>query len=135
MLLLLLALGTASLAKAQADTTASSAKMLPQNPAFRFVERMPEFPGVLNEFVRKHIQYPESALHERITGKVYLQFIVEADGSLTNAQVLRGINDECNQEALRLVSLMPKWKPGKQNGQAVRVYVNLPISFQLEEKE
>lgn len=108
---------------------------LAQEPPFRFVERMPEFPGEWSDFVRKHLVYPESALHERISGKVHLQFVVEADGAVTNATVLRGINEECDKEALRLLTLMPKWNPGKQNGRAVRVYVILPISFHIEEKE
>lgn len=131
---LLTSLACAQSAFAQpARSTDSNA--VAQEPPFRFVERMPEFPGELSDFVRKHLVYPESALHERISGKVHLQFVVEADGALTNATVLRGINEECDKEALRLLTLMPKWNPGKQNGRAVRVYVILPISFHIEEKE
>lgn len=102
---------------------------------FRMVDQMPEFPGDLPAFIAQHIKYPESALHDRVSGKVFLQFIVGPDGTVSGAKVLRSLSEDCDKEALRLAAQMPKWKPGKHNGKPVSVYYMLPINFQLEEKE
>lgn len=73
---------------------------------------------------------PEVALKNKIEGRVYVTFTVETDGSITNIKVLRDIGGGCGQEAVRVVSIMPKWKPGTQRGKPVRVQFNLPIVFQ-----
>lgn len=101
---------------------------------FTVVENDPEFPGgmeALMKYLRDNIKYPQLARDNNITGKVYVTFVVERDGSIANARVLKDIGGGCGQEAIRVVKAMPKWTPGKQRGKAVRVQFNLPVSFNL----
>ncbi|HNQ20779.1 MAG TPA: energy transducer TonB [Bacteroidales bacterium] len=101
---------------------------------FTFVEEYPEFPGgdkALREYILNNIKYPEVARTSGITGTVYVQFVVEKDGSISDVKVVRGIGGGCDEEAGRVVKSMPRWKPGKQRGQPVRVYFTLPIEFKL----
>ncbi len=102
---------------------------------FTVVENDPEFPGgmeALYKFLAQNIKYPQLARDNGITGKVYVQFVVEKDGSIANPKVLRDIGGGCGQEAIRVVKSMPKWTPGKQRGKAVRVQFNLPVNFSLK---
>lgn len=102
---------------------------------FTVVENEPEFPGgmeALYKYLGESIKYPPVAKENNITGKVYVTFVVEKDGSIANPRVLRDIGGGCGQEAIRVVKAMPKWKPGKQRGKAVRVQFNLPVSFNLQ---
>ncbi len=104
---------------------------------FTMVEEQPEFPGGISEmykFVGMNIKYPASAMESGAAGKCFLKFIVNSEGKVTNAEVLRGIPGcpECDAEALRVVKMMPDWKPGTQDGRPVNVYYNLPISFKIE---
>ena len=95
-------------------------------------EEDPEFPGgieALYKFLQDNIQYPQLALENGIEGKVYVTFVVEEDGSITNPRLLRDIGGGCGQEAIRVVKMMPKWTPGKLQGKPVRVQFNLPVSF------
>ena len=99
------------------------------------VEQMPEFPGgdrALMDFVKDNIQYPAEAKEKGIKGLLYVNFIVEPDGSLSNIKVLKGVGGGCDEEAIRLVESMPKFKPGMQNGEAVRVSYTIPVIFRLE---
>jgi len=101
---------------------------------FTIVEEQAEFPGgyqKMMEFISKNISYPQIARETNIQGKVYVQFVVRKDGSITDAKILRGIGGGCDQEALKVVKKMPKWKPGKQRNQPVNMYFNLPINFTL----
>lgn len=101
---------------------------------FQVVENDPEFPGgieALMKFLQQNIKYPQLARENNITGKVYVTFVVERDGSVTGVRVLRDIGGGCGQEAVRVVKSMPKWTPGKQRGKAVRVQYNLPVNFSL----
>lgn len=98
----------------------------------RWVEQMPQFVGDINDYLGKHLQYPESALSAGIEGRVNIEFVVNEDGSVSNARVTRGIGGGCDEEALRIINGMPRWKPGKQNGTPVKVYFILPIVFQLK---
>ena len=101
---------------------------------FTIVEQMPEFPGgndSLFAFLSKNLHYPEEALTRKIEGTVYLTFAVEKDGSISNIRVLRGILDACDTEAIRVVTSMPRWIPGRQRNTPVRVQYSLPIRFQL----
>ena len=103
-----------------------------EEAAFQCVERMPEFPGeeqAMCEFFSKNIKYPQAAQDSNIQGKVFVQFVVEKDGSITNAVILRDIGGGCGEEALRVVKMMPKWKPGEMRGQKVRVQYVLPVPF------
>ena len=98
------------------------------------VEDEPEYPGgvdALYKFLADNIQYPQLALENGIEGKVYVTFVVETDGSIGNPRLLRDIGGGCGQEAIRVVKMMPKWKPGKQKGKTVRSQYNLPIKFEL----
>lgn len=104
------------------------------NEPFTIVEEMPEFPGgqeAMFAYIGKELKYPEQAVEEGIEGVVFISFVVEKDGSITHVSVLRGIGGGCNEEAVRVVSAMPNWKPGKQRGEAVRVKYNLPIRYKL----
>ena len=102
---------------------------------FTVVENDPEFPGgmeALYKYLRDNIKYPQLARDNNITGKVYVTFVVERDGSIANPRVLKDIGGGCGAEAIRVVKSMPKWSPGKQRGKAVRVQFNLPVSFNLQ---
>lgn len=102
---------------------------------FTVVENDPEFPGgmdALYKYLAQNIKYPQLARDNGITGKVYVTFVVEKDGSIANPKVLRDIGGGCGQEAIRVVKSMPKWTPGKQRGKAVRVQFNLPVNFSLK---
>jgi protein TonB len=101
---------------------------------FTIVEQMPEFPGgeeKLFEYLGKNIKYPSMARENGITGTVYVTFVVEGNGEISDVKKLRGIGGGCDEEAMRVVKAMPSWKAGKQNGKSVRVQYNLPIKFTL----
>ena len=102
---------------------------------FITVEQQPEYPGgldALRNFLGKNLNYPRSAASAGVSGRVFVSFVVNTDGSLTDLQVLKGIGFGCDEEAVRVMRKMPNWRPGKQAGRAVRVKYNLPISFTLE---
>ncbi len=102
---------------------------------FQVVEVNPEFPGgmeALIKYLSENIKYPEQAKKDKTQGKVYISFVVEKDGSVADAKVLRGIGGGCDEEALRVVNAMPKWTPGKQRNTPVRVQFNLPVAFKLQ---
>lgn len=102
---------------------------------FSLIEISPEFPGgeyALFEFIARNLKYPMYAREHNIQGSVYLTFVIEPDGTITNINVLKGIGGGCDEEAVRVISLMPAWKPGTQNGKPVRVQFNLPIRFLLQ---
>ncbi|MBN8823553.1 MULTISPECIES: energy transducer TonB [unclassified Spirosoma] len=106
----------------------------PEAPFLR-VEQQPEYPGgmeALRSFLSKNLNYPRAAASAGVSGRVYVSFVVNTDGSLAELQVLKGIGFGCDEEAIRVMQKMPPWKPGKQSGRAVRVRFNLPISFTLE---
>ncbi|SUB77682.1 energy transducer TonB [Porphyromonas macacae] len=101
---------------------------------FTVVEKNPEFPGGINEmykYLRENINYPQIAADNGVQGKVHLGFVVERDGSITQIQVIRGVDPELDKEAIRVVKSMPKWKPGQQQGRPVRCRFTLPVTFQL----
>lgn len=102
---------------------------------FIIVENMPTFPGgekKMMEYVAKNVKYPQLAKEVGTQGRVFVSFVVEKDGSITNVTILRGIGSGCDEEAMRVVKSMPKWNPGLQCGRAVRVSCNLPINFKLQ---
>ena len=102
------------------------------------VEQMPEFPGgdkEFHQFIADNVKYPAEAKEKGIRGIVYVNFIVEPDGSISDIRVLRGIGGGCDEEAVRVVEYMPKFKPGIQNGEAVRVSYTVPVIFRLEDKQ
>ena len=127
------------------------------NAPFYVVEQMPVFPCIdikynrydengeiighrtkeycgdegLMRYIQKNVRYPAIAKEYNITGKVYVSFIVDKQGSVTNVKIVRGVDKNLDAEALRVVSLLPKYKPGKQRGKAVRVMFTIPINFTL----
>jgi len=99
---------------------------------FKYVEQMPTAGYDMNAYLDKNLHYPEAARENNIQGRVTVKFVVNEDGHISGVEVVRGIGGGCDEEAKRVVSAMPPWKPGKSNGQAVKVYFNLPIAFKLE---
>jgi len=101
---------------------------------FTIVEDKPEFPGgeaAFYAYVGKNMKYPTTARRMGIEGRVFVQFIVDKAGNITNVEVIRGIGAGCDEEAARVVKECPKWKAGKQRGQPVKVKMVLPITFKL----
>ena len=106
-----------------------------QNKVFDVVEQQPQYPGgmgALNHWLGSNIKYPVMAAENGIEGRVVVQFVVERDGSVSGVHVVRGVDPSLDKEATRVVSAMPKWIPGKQNGSAVRVKYTVPVTFRLQ---
>ena len=113
----------------------SAGSQISDTTIFITVEEQPQFPGsetARTEYINQNVRYPEKAKEGGVQGRVSVQFIVEKDGSLTNVEIIRGVDPELDAEAVRLVRSMPKWTPGKQRGQNVRVRFVLPITFRLQ---
>ena len=105
---------------------------------FMVVENMPEFPGGdlgLMKYIQKNVKYPAIAKEYNITGKVYVSFIVDKKGSVTNVKIVRGVDKNLDAEAMRVVKSLPKYKPGKQRGESVRVMFTIPINFTLNNND
>ena len=110
----------------------------PSDVTFQVVEEMPEFPGGMQEcmvFLAKNVKYPVAAQEAKIEGRVIVQFVVKKDGTIADPIIMRGVSPELDAEALRVVSLMPNWKPGRQRGKAVNVKYTIPIMFRLQKDE
>ncbi|GAB3896327.1 hypothetical protein GCM10028803_13800 [Larkinella knui] len=108
-----------------------------KEPIFAVVQESPEFPGGMSEltrFIVKNVQYPEAARKAHVSGKVFLRFVINTDGSFQDIQILKGIGFGADEEAIRVLKAMPRWKPGTQNGKPVRVQYNLPIKFEPADK-
>ena len=106
-----------------------------ENKVFDVVEQMPSFPGgmaALMAYLQKSIKYPPVAEENGIQGRVVCTFVVERDGSVTDVRVAKSVDPSLDKEAVRVVSAMPRWIPGKQNGQSVRVKYTLPVTFRLQ---
>ena len=104
------------------------------SPVFTIVEEMPSFVGgedARYQFLASNIIYPEKAATYQIQGTVYVSFIINGEGYVTDVKILRGIGGGCDEEAVRVVQMMPKWNPGKQKGKSVRVLFNMPIEFRI----
>ncbi|MBQ8222445.1 MAG: M56 family metallopeptidase [Bacteroidales bacterium] len=105
-----------------------------QDSIYKVAQEMPQFPGGVNElmkYLQENIKYPQSAKDKKVEGRVFVTFVIEKDGSITNAQVMRGIDEACDVEALRVVNSMPKWIPAKQEGEAVRSQFTVPFIFKM----
>ena len=106
-----------------------------ENKVFDVVEQMPSFPGgpsALMQYLSSNIKYPVVAQENGVQGRVVVSFVVERDGSITDVQVARSVDPSLDREAQRVVRNMPRWIPGKQNGQAMRVKYNVPVAFRLQ---
>lgn len=103
--------------------------------AQHFVENMPVFPGgeeALLAFIGRNVRYPSAAKRMGIEGRVYLSFVIDATGAVTSVEILKGIGAGCDEEAIRVVEMLPTFDPGKQRGVPVNVRMQLPINFRLE---
>jgi protein TonB len=125
---------------AQVDFTPPTNPVVDPEPTkpFLSVEQMPQYPGgenALIAYLSKNIKYPPAATENSIEGPVVLQFVVNADGSISDITVLRPLEGGCTEEAIRVVRNMPRWAPGQQNGKSVPVYFTLPVTFQLTSQE
>lgn len=106
-----------------------------EDEIFQVVEQDPEYPGgveALYKFIQQNLKYPQLAKENNITGRVFVQFVVEKDGSVSNVKAARDIGGGCGAEAVRVIKSMPKWTPGKQRGKAVRAAYTLPVNFVLQ---
>ena len=118
---------------APAPTNTVSAEV--ENKVFDVVEQMPSFPGgnsALMAYLNSNVKYPVVAQENGVQGRVVISFVVERDGSITDVQVVKSVDPSLDREAARVVRSMPRWNPGKQNGQAVRVKYDVPVSFRLQ---
>lgn len=127
---------TAAIVEEKSGKVDSSSVNFPAVPddVFMVVEETPEFPGgaaALLDYLRTNIKYPEDCRVNHVEGRVLVTFIVETDGAISNANVVRGVDPSLDAEALRVILGMPYWKPGKQRGSAVRVQYTVPINFKL----
>lgn len=119
------------------DTVKDSGKVKDIYSLFQY-DVMPEFPGgqeALAEYIHSNIRYPKSALDAGISGTVFVTFIIETDGSVSTVKAALPIGGGCDQESIRVVQSMPKWKPGTLNGQPVRVQLCLPVTFKCPPPE
>jgi len=119
----------------QGNTHLSAQPKNKDKKIFTMVDETAEFPGgmsALQAYLAKSIHYPDSARKNNIQGRVYLQFIVNKDGSISDVDIKRNLPGGCGEEAKRVVLAMPKWKPGMMNGQPVDMYYTLPITFRTK---
>ena len=130
-LLFILILGFTTLTTARAQNTDT-----PCGKVFHVVEQMPQFPGgqaAMMKFIADSLRYPSVACENRIEGRVVVQFVVDCEGNILNPLVVWSVDPLLDREAIRLVKLMPKWIPGRQNGKPVNVVCLVPIRFKLYE--
>lgn len=109
-------------------------KVSVDDEVFVVVEEQAEFPGGLDSmyaYIQKNLKYPELAKEKGIEGRVFVQFVIEKDGSISNILVKRAIGGGCEEAVVEMIKNMPKWKPGKQRGKPVRFQFTLPIKFEL----
>ncbi|NQU88415.1 MAG: TonB family protein, partial [Mariniphaga sp.] len=106
-----------------------------EDKVFLFAEQQPEFPGgarALYAYINNNVRYPVLAQENGIQGKVFVKFVVDVDGSVSNVEITRGVDSSLDKEAMRVIKSLPKFKPGKQHGRPVRVFFNSSINFQLQ---
>ena len=132
--LMAICLGCAFPLKAQTDSVA----VVDEEPVFVVVEQDPQYPGgyeAMYKFLASNIVYPKQAKENGVTGKVFVSFVIEKDGSVTNVKLVRDPGCGLGEEAVRVVKMMPRWKPGMQRGTPVRTQFMLPINFELQGEE
>ena len=114
--------------------TQAQEKTEKQDDVYENVDQMPEYPGgqdSLISFISKNVEYPAEAQENKAQGKVFVNFVVDESGNVTNARVIRSVDPDLDKEALRVINLMENWIPGKENGKVVKVKCVLPINFVL----
>ena len=120
-------------------TTPESTAANQDDEIFTVVNEMPMYPGgsaAMEKFIQTNLVFPKTALEKNINSRCFIKITIKSDGSVYEPKVLKGVANcpECDVEALRVISIMPKWSPGKQSGKAVSVFYNLPINFSLKSK-
>lgn len=98
---------------------------------YDIVDKEAKFPGNIQEWISKNIIYPQLSINNKEQGRVFAQFVVEKNGSISNIQIMRGVTPSLDAEVIRVFKKMPKWKPAKVKGKAVRSYVRIPVNFEL----
>lgn len=132
-LLILALLFTYVMVNAQNNT--GSKEKTSNEKIYDVVEMPPSFPGgqaALLAWIASHVNYPQKAMESRIEGRVIVGFVIECDGSVSQAKIIRSVDPLLDDEAIRVVMGMPKWTPGRQNGKNVRVKYNVPVNFRLQ---
>ncbi|HYG15811.1 MAG TPA: energy transducer TonB [Bacteroidia bacterium] len=123
---------------AQTDSTKMAADSAAEDTAIaQYSEVLPEYPGgqeAMAKFISKKLKYPKKARKDGIEGKVIVQFVIERDGTTSNHTIVRDIGYGCGEEVVRIIKKMPKWKPGMQKGEAVRVKMVLPVNFKITDE-
>ena len=120
--------------KATGEITWNATDQKAEEEAFVIVDKMPEYPGgseAMFQFLTSNIKYPKSCIDDKIQGRVLVQFVVEKDGSITDAKTVKSVHPDLDAEALRVINAMPAWTPGEQKGQKVRVTYTIPVVFKL----
>ena len=116
------------------DTLSPSEEEIVEQPIYNVIDQMPEFPGGIDklpQFINDNIQYPTKAQTEGIQGRVIVQFTVDEDGYIIEPNIVRSVEPSLNKEALRIIKMLPKWKPGTLKGKAVKVEYTVPVAFKL----
>lgn len=132
-LLILALLFTYVMVNAQNNT--GSKEKTSNEKIYDVVEMPPSFPGgqaALLAWIASHVNYPQKAMESRIEGRIIVGFVIECDGSVSQAKIIRSVDPLLDDEAIRVVMGMPKWTPGRQNGKNVRVKYNVPVNFRLQ---
>ena len=132
-LLILALLFTYVMVNAQSNT--GSKEKTSNEKIYDVVEIPPSFPGgqaALLAWIASHVNYPQKAMESRIEGRIIVGFVIECDGSVSQAKIIRSVDPLLDDEAIRVVMGMPKWTPGRQNGKNVRVKYNVPVNFRLQ---
>ena len=132
-LFILALLFTYVMVNAQSNT--GSKEKTSNEKIYDVVEMPPSFPGgqaALLAWIASHVNYPQKAMESRIEGRVIVGFVIECDGSVSQAKIIRSVDPLLDDEAIRVVMGMPKWTPGRQNGKNVRVKYNVPVNFRLQ---
>jgi protein TonB len=124
--------GKDTVAKTDIPIDVPTKKVEEKNDPLPFVSEMPEFYGNVFQYLADNLHYPRIAVENGTEGQVGLSFVIEKDGNVGDIKVLKGLADGCTEEAIRVVKGMPKWKPGKNHGDLVRVQFNLPVKFRLK---
>lgn len=116
-----------------ANTAFSQGVSHDENMVYTKVDKMPEFPGgqvALVKYLSKNIKYPSKYKKEKVNGRVFVSFVIDKTGKVTQTKIVKSLNEECDKEALRVISLMPNWLPGEKDGNKVNVQFGLPVNFE-----
>ncbi|MEI7491543.1 MAG: energy transducer TonB [Bacteroidota bacterium] len=127
--------GTPTLAPPRHHSPPTEQPVKDQSQVYKKIEKQPEFPGgttMLFKYLTENLKYPPKAVPMKLEGKVYVGFTVKADGSVENVESMRGIGGGCDEEAVRIVKNMPKWKPGESKGKPVDVSMVVPVRFKFD---